>query len=196
MTSRNKKVEEEKASKEQITTHFQSVEKSKKSKPEQKRKSVLKNTSRVEKEVDLIEIVVVSAKKTCLYLVVDTLPERDCIVGHRKVLGKFITAMKNVDPDAVLTYYKDQSEKSNGRYHNYAKSCIDLAEKVPSSIVQIQKYFLKGRPKKVGGTVFTNILIAHNEDIDNMLEELRRSLERYNRKIRKQRIQHCNAVKI
>ena len=47
----------------------------------------------------------------------------------------------------------------------------------------MQKYFLKGREKKIGGTVFTNILIAYNKDVDNMLEDLRGSLERCNRKI-------------
>ena len=98
---------------------------------------MLKNTSKVEKEVDLIEVVVTSAKKTCLYLVVDTLLERDCIMGCRKVLGKFITTMKNTDPDIVVTYYEDQSEKSNGRFHDYAKSCIDSAEKILSSITQM-----------------------------------------------------------
>ena len=60
----------------------------------------------------------------------------------------------------------------------------------------MQKYFPKGRLKKVGGTVFTNFLIAYNEDIDNILENLRGSLERHNRKIRKQRIQYYNVVKI
>ena len=153
---KKQKVEEEKASKEQITTYYQLVEKSRKSKPEQKRKSMLKNTSRVEKEVDLIKTVVISAKKTYLYLVVDTLPERDYITGYRKVLGKFITTVKNIDLDAIVTYYEDQSEKLNSRIHDYAKSHINLAEKIPSSIKQIQKYFPKGRPKKLGGIVLTN----------------------------------------
>ena len=96
--------------------------------------------------------------------------------------------MKNADPDIVVTYYEDQSKKLNSRYHDYTKSCIDLVEKVLSSITQMQKYFLKGRPKKVGSTVFTNVLIAYNKDIDNTLENLRGSLERYNRKIGKYRI--------
>ena len=84
-----------------------------------------------------MEAVVLSTKKAYLYLVVDTLLERDYIVGCRKILGKFITAMKNTDPDAVLTYYEDQSGMSNSRYYDYEKSCIDSVEKVLSSITQI-----------------------------------------------------------
>ena len=46
--------------------------------------------------------------------------------------------------------------------------------------MQIQKFFPKGRPKRVEGTVFNNVLIVDNEDIDNTLEDLRGSVERYN----------------
>ena len=79
--------------------------------------------------MDLIEIVVTTTKKTYLYLVVDTLLERDHITGCRKLLGKLITTMKNTDLDMVVIYYEYQSKKSNSRFHDYIKSCIDSAEK-------------------------------------------------------------------
>ena len=44
--------------------------------------------------------------------------------------------------------------------------------------------------------MFTNVFNAHNEDICKMLEDLKSSIEIYNEKIGKQRIQRHNAVKI
>ena len=44
-----------------------------------------------------------------LYIVIDIFLETDSILAYRKVLGKFIMAIKNVDPDTVVMLYKDQS---------------------------------------------------------------------------------------
>ena len=127
-------------------------------------------------------------KKTYLYVVVNIPPETDSVLAYKKVLGKFIMAMKNTDPDVVVTQYEDQSERSNSYIHDYKIKCINSVESIPTSIIQLQKFFPKGRPKKLGRTVFTNILIVYNKDIEGIIEDLKISLEQYNRKIRKQRI--------
>ena len=44
--------------------------------------------------------------------------------------------------------------------------------------------------------MFTNVLIAYNKDVEGIIEDLKIGLEMYNRKIRKQRIQHYEVVKI
>ena len=68
--------------------------------------------------------------------------------------------------------------------------CVNSPEQISRSITQIQKLFQKGRTKKLCGTVFTNVFISQNKDIENMLEDLKSSIERCDGKIGKQRIQH------
>ena len=124
-------------------------------------------------------------KETYLYVVVDILIETDSVLAYRKVLGKFIIVMKNIDPDAVVTEYEDQSDRSNSYIYNYKNKCINSVESIPTSITQLQKFFPKGRLKKLGRTVFTNALVVYNEDIEGMIEDLKIGLERYNGKVKK-----------
>ena len=43
----------------------------------------------------------------------------------------------------------------------------------------MQKYFPKGRPKKIGSTVFINILIAYNKEIKDIISDAKhRSLSK------------------
>ena len=67
---------------------------------------------------------------------------------------------------------------------------------MPRSITQLQKYFPKGKPKKGGGTVYTNILILHSEDIEDMITDMKDGLEARNPRIGKQRIQHYDVAKL
>ena len=60
----------------------------------------------------------------------------------------------------------------------------------------MQKYFPKGRPKKVGGLVFTNILIAYDKEIEKISRDVKHSLERYKIRIEVQCMQHPKVVKI
>ena len=55
---------------------------------------------------------------------------------------------------------------------------------VPELVTQMQKYFLKGRPKIGSGLVSTNILIAHDKEIKEIIRDMKYSLERYKIRIR------------
>ena len=52
-------------------------------------------------------------------------------------------------------------------------------DRVPESVTQMQKYFSKGRPKKGRGLVFTNVLITHDEEIEDIISDVKYSLERH-----------------
>ena len=78
-----------------------------------------------------------------MYIVVDILSETDSLLAYRKVLGKFIIAMKNTDLDAVVTEYKDQLERFNSYIYDYKNKCINLVG-IPTLIMQLQKFFPKG----------------------------------------------------
>ena len=104
--------------------------------------------------------------------------------------------MKNVDLDVVMMLHEDQSKKSNSYIYDCKNKCINSVESMQTSITQFQKFFPKGRPEKLGGIVFTNVLVVHNEDIEEIVEDLKIGLERCNGKIGKQRIQRHEVVKI
>ena len=63
-------------------------------------------------------------------------------------------------------------------------------------MTQLQKYFPKGKPKRGGGTVFTNFLLLHDEEIDDMIIDMKDGMEAFNPKIGKQRVQHHDVVKL
>ena len=60
----------------------------------------------------------------------------------------------------------------------------------------MQKYFLKCRQKKGGRLVFTNMLIAHYEEIEEIIRDMKYSLEKHKIRIGVQCIQHPKVVKI
>ena len=61
--------------------------------------------------------------------------------------------------------------------------CIIGEDSIPESVIQIQKYFPKGRPKRGGGLVFMNMLIVYDEEIEEIIRDMKYSLEMYKIKI-------------
>ena len=106
---KKQKVEEEKVKKRGIMSHFQTVDKNHR----KTTKSMLKNIGITEKETHLTTPVNTTMMKTYLHLALYTPLGRDCIAGHKKVLEKLVKEMKEIDPDAVVTHYEGQFEKSN-----------------------------------------------------------------------------------
>ena len=94
--------------------------------------------------------------------------------------------MKSADPDAMIIPYDSYLEHSDSKINNYHSVCIDHLNKLPKSITQLQKYFPKGRLKWAGRTVFTNFLMLHNEKVEDMIIDLKDSLQSYNTKMGKQ----------
>ena len=64
--------------------------------------------------------------------------------------------------------------KVSGRKVSTRKiKCINKVEKVLLSITQIQTFFPKGRPKRVKGIVFTNFLLMYNEEIKDIIQDIK-----------------------
>ena len=63
-------------------------------------------------------------------------------------------------------------------------------------MTQLQKYFLKGKPKHGGSTVFTNFLILYDKEVDDMIIDMKDGMEAFNIKIDKQRVQHYDVAKL
>ena len=63
--------------------------------------------------------------------------------------------------------------------------CIDQLGKILRSIKQLQKHFPKGKPKWESRTVFTNLLLLHDEEIDDMILDIKDSMQECNPKLGK-----------
>ena len=73
---------------------------------------------------------------------------------------------------------------------------IASVEGVPELVIQMQKYFPKDRPKRGDRLVFANVLLVHNEEIEEIIRDAKYSLERYKIMIGVQCMQHLEVVKI
>ena len=47
---------------------------------------------------------------------------------------------------------------------------------IPSTIIQLQKYFSRNRPKKKDGLVFTNFKLTYNKEIEDIIINLKYAL--------------------
>ena len=77
----------------------------------------------------------------------DVPPDRDHTERHRLVLSRLFTSMKNTNPDAVVILYQLTLKHSDRMIQCPRKDYIDHLSKLPRSITQLHKYFLKGKPK-------------------------------------------------
>ena len=84
--------------------------------------------------------------------------------------------MKNADPEVVIILCESTLEHSEGTIQCSRKDCIDHLSKLPRSIAQLHKCFPKGKPKRGGDAIFTNCLVLHNEDIGDMILDVKDSL--------------------
>ena len=63
------------------------------------------------------------------------------------------------------------------------EKCINKVDKVLVSIVQMWKFFPKGRIKRVEGTVFTNFLLIYYKGIDDIIQDTKYQLDKHNIKL-------------
>ena len=107
-----------------------------------------------------------------LYLMLDIPPDRDYVERYRIILARLISSLQQADPTAVIVQCDIDLQCSTKEKVISATSCIDHPRRMPRSITQLQKFFPKGRPKRGGGTVCTNMLVLHNESIDDMIFDM------------------------
>ena len=62
--------------------------------------------------------------------------------------------------------------------------------------MQMQKYYPKGRPKREGKLVFTNVLLVYDKEIEEIIKDVKYSLERCKIRIGVQCIQYPEVMKI
>ena len=147
LESKRKRTEEGiDSSKVQITNYFKVALKMSKFLSALKKSTYFSFTG-IPMEVDLDDLIITTILKTYLYLVVDVPPDKDFIVRYRIVLGRLVSAMRSADPDAVIILYDSHPVHSDSKINNYCSVYIDHLNKLPKSITQLQKYFLKGRLK-------------------------------------------------
>ena len=178
-----------------ITNHFPVTPKTPTSPPILK-EGKYSNLREEQKEDDTKDKVFIGSALSYLYVMIDIPSDRDHVEKYRIVLTKLLTTIRQADPTAVIMQYETLPKYSGREKEVSANLCIDHPRKMPRSITQLQKFFPKGRPKRGGGTVFTNILLLHNENIEDIILDMKDGMTSYNPKIGKQRIQHYNVTKL
>ena len=127
-------------------------------------------------------------RKTYLYLVLELPPKRLYIERYRIVLGKSMEVVHTADLIVVIAQHEDNLEVSVAKVYAFTCKYIDSTERVPESIMQIQKYFPKGRLKKGGELVF-DALLVHDKEIEEIIRDAKHSLERCKIRTEVQRMQ-------
>ena len=113
----------------------------------------------------------------------DVPSDRDHAERHRIAVTRLFSAIRQADPTAVLVQHETKPKTSGKEKEVSADLCIDHPRKMPRLITQLQKFFPKGQPKRGGDTVFTNILILHNEEIEDMIMDVKDGLSARNPRI-------------
>ena len=178
-----------------ITNHFPVVAKTPTSPPILK-EGKYTNSDKDSTKNNPSDTVFINLNLTYLYLMIDIPMDRNHVERYRIIVTKLLSEIRQADPEAVLVQYEATPKYEGTEIEIDANLRIDHPNKMPRSITQLQKYFPKSKPKKGGGTVCTNILILHSEDIEDMIMDMKDGLEARNPRIGKQRIQHYDVTKL
>jgi len=140
--------------------------------------SIYKNKlDKLSKTVDPYQEIVVNIHNIYLYLAFDTKLERLYIALYKKILSKLIDTLYKINYNTLIVRYTDKLLTSNAGVIVEKRYFLSLSSQLLESIIQLQKFFYRGKPKKEGGIVFTNFFLTYNKDINDILLDLKYELE-------------------
>ena len=110
----------------------------------------------------------------------------------REEFKRLFKIVQDSDPDAAISLYKETIEYDDKGSPSpiAAKYVIEVPEDIPESITAIGKYFIGARPNSRGGTIWSQIRLIHNIDIDTILADTRDDFGGGKGRLSKQTIQH------
>ena len=120
--------------------------------------------------------------------------------GTETMKGKFSELMKilqDADESCGFSIYQsDPIVNDNDKYSTNANNLITQAKNMPDSITALSKYFYGARPYSKGGTIWSQIRLMHNSEIENIIADTKYDLNEKNIFLTKQTIQHWNVESI
>ena len=115
----------------------------------------------------------------------------------RSVFIKLHKALKEADNTITFTQYKtDPVIDQSGRVQSNSSLNLQDTSAYPTSITALSKYYFGARPLSEGGTIWAQIRILHEEDIDNIVADTREELKEMNCHLTIQAIQHWDVARI
>ena len=88
---------------------------------------------------------------TYLHVIVDVSSDKDYVERHRLELTRLFISMRNANQEAVFLPYEQVLERTTEESESVIlcerSDYVDRISKIPRSITQLHKYFLKGKPK-------------------------------------------------
>ena len=120
--------------------------------------------------------------------------------GTETMRGKFLELLKTLqeaDETCGLSVYQcDPTINENNKYLTSTSKIITAAKNMPDSITAMSKYFYGARPYSKGGTIWSQIRLVHNSEIENIIADTKYDLTEKNIFLTKQTIQHWNVASI
>ena len=115
-----------------------------------------------------------------------------------KQLRLFYQELLDIDPDARIVTYKMTPTMDNktNTYKTEIHNVLQTTHDIPKSITQISKFFAGGKPNAKGGKIYTNIHFMHDEDLENILFDLKEPLLDKETSIYTKTIQHWDSAVI
>ena len=99
----------------------------------------------------------------------------------RLQISKLFKILRDADDLLAFSHYKlDLTLATDTNLHLTSTSLvIQDPDDLPTLITAMSKYFFGARPNSKGGTIWTNVRICHNGDIDNIIADTRDDLQEH-----------------
>ena len=114
----------------------------------------------------------------------------------RLQISKLFKILRDADDSLAFSHYKlDSTLATDTNLHLTSTSLvIQDPDDLLTSITAMSKYFFGARPNSKGGTIWTNVRILHDGDIDNIIADTREDLQEHKARLLLQTIQHWDVV--
>ena len=116
----------------------------------------------------------------------------------REEISKLYKYLLEADNTVSFTHYKLETEEDpeTGEIVTDTNKVLDNPEDLPTSITSLGKFFFGARPNSKGGSIWTQVRIMHDAEIDNIIADTREDFKDNNAQLMIQSIQHFDVASL
>ena len=114
----------------------------------------------------------------------------------RNKIMELFKILRQADKTLAFSVYKMDAviDIESNQYTTNSSSIISTPEDIPTSITMMGKYFNGARPNNKGGTIWTQIRLLHNVEIENIIADTRDDFLEKKGRLTVQSIQHWDVA--
>ena len=121
-------------------------------------------------------------------------PAKKATETMREKFQKILSILRDADNDVAITPYKTDTTLSDDKVTTSPSAAITTTDRIPQSITALSKYFFGARPRSTGGTIWAQIRIVHNSNIDNIVTDTQQEMKENGCHLTIQTIQHWDVA--